>query len=141
MITGLESTLPSVSLAAVFGLRAAETASEKNLESPTRQVPREIDLTRADIFSVGASVYELCKGYSIAADSAESDEQMSEWHKIRKGYIDASIKRRYSRELISFLEVLHFLLIIYLIAYSAILGNEIRSYWNPILECVLQPHI
>ena len=43
-----------------------------------------IDLRSADIFSLGASVYEIMLGYPLSAGG-------SEWHKLRDGYLDESL--------------------------------------------------
>ena len=54
-----------------------------------------IDLSKADIFSLGASVYELCKGCPLAADGSTLD---GEWHELRRGNMAGSVMRPYSLE-------------------------------------------
>jgi hypothetical protein len=57
-------------------------------EGQTRYCPRELinleeeylDATKADVFSLGASVYELCLGRFLGA---EGEEGIAEWHSIR----------------------------------------------------------
>lgn len=57
-------------------------------EGETRYCPRELinsdpstlDLTKADVFSLAASVYELCLGRYLGSNG---DEEMVEWHSIR----------------------------------------------------------
>jgi len=57
-------------------------------EGETRYCPRELinsdpsvlDLTKADVFSLAASVYELCLGRYLGSTG---DEAMTEWHSIR----------------------------------------------------------
>jgi hypothetical protein len=39
-----------------------------------------VDVTRCDVFSLGASVYELCLGRFLGA---EGEEGSAEWHAIR----------------------------------------------------------
>jgi serine/threonine protein kinase len=57
-------------------------------EGQTRYCARElinseeefVDVTRCDVFSLGASVYELCLGRFLGA---EGEEGSAEWHAIR----------------------------------------------------------
>jgi wee1-like protein kinase len=57
-------------------------------EGENRYCPRELinsdadslDLTKADMFSLGASVYELCLGRFLGSSG---EEEMVEWHSIR----------------------------------------------------------
>lgn len=39
-----------------------------------------LDVTRCDVFSLGASVYELCLGRFLGADG---EQGIAEWHSIR----------------------------------------------------------
>eukprot|EP00598_Pedospumella_elongata_P011809 CAMPEP_0184988102 /NCGR_PEP_ID=MMETSP1098-20130426/22969_1 /TAXON_ID=89044 /ORGANISM="Spumella elongata, Strain CCAP 955/1" /LENGTH=61 /DNA_ID=CAMNT_0027512773 /DNA_START=62 /DNA_END=244 /DNA_ORIENTATION=- len=55
------------------------------------------DAYKADIFSLGATVYELCLGRYLGA---EGEEGIAEWHSIRDGHLDVSLKSRYSKELV-----------------------------------------
>ena len=99
MISSLEASLPSVSLASTFGLKAALTAPA--IESSDNNNKVKIDLTKADIFSLGASVYELCKGSILAANGAADGS--NEWHDIRNGKLDTCVTKKYSDEFTSFL--------------------------------------
>lgn len=62
-------------------------------EGQTRYCARELinmeeeslDCTKSDVFSLGASVYELCLGRFLGADG---EEGIAEWHRIR--YVWAS---------------------------------------------------
>ena len=42
--------------------------------------PRTLDLTKADVFSLGATIYELCLGRYLGSNG---EEEMVEWHSIR----------------------------------------------------------
>lgn len=63
-------------------------------EGESRYCPRELidldhsqlDLTKADVFSLAASVYELCLGRFLGASG---EEGMEEWHNIRDGILAA----------------------------------------------------
>lgn len=105
LINGVDATLgPSISMAPQFGLRAAETARPSSSSSffPSSEV-KSLDLTKADIFSLGASVYELCKGNPLAGGGNTDENDVSEWHEIRAGCLDTHICSVYSNELISLL--------------------------------------
>lgn len=52
----------------------------------------QLDLTKCDVFSLGASVYELCKGERLEA----SEEGTVEWHDIRSGKYNDRVLSRYS---------------------------------------------
>ena len=104
MISGLEASLPSVSLASVFGLKAALTAPPNESQSDMSSV--KMDLTKADIFSLGISVYELCKGSPLAAAGDDTEDGSSEWHDIRNGKLDVEIMKKYSRDLFSFVKLM-----------------------------------
>lgn len=74
-----------------FGLcRGIFEASGFIQEGESRYCPRELinldhthlDLTKADVFSLAASVYELCLGRFLGASG---EEGMEEWHNIRDG--------------------------------------------------------
>jgi hypothetical protein len=59
-----------------------------------------LDLTKADIFSLGATIYELCLGRKLGCGEVNSDTELSEWHNIRDGKLDNDIKKYYSVQLI-----------------------------------------
>jgi serine/threonine protein kinase len=74
-----------------FGLcRGIFEASGFIQEGESRYCPRELinldhthlDLTKADVFSLAASVYELCLGRFLGASG---EEGMEEWHNVRDG--------------------------------------------------------
>ena len=91
----------SVSWAEIFDLRAAKT-SKKQLSEPADADPvatkttKRIDLTKADIFSLGASIYELCKGRKLAGNSSEDSD--NEWANIRNGQVSEVVMEKYSTE-------------------------------------------
>lgn len=55
-----------------------------------------VDLLAADMFSLGATVYELCLGRDLGAGSDHGDE----WHAIREGRLDPVFAATYSGELV-----------------------------------------
>lgn len=56
-----------------------------------------LDLSKADMFSLGASLYELCKGSPLAADGGDIDSHVdSEWHAIRSDRIPMEVLQGYS---------------------------------------------
>jgi len=57
---------------------------------------KTIDLCKADIFSLGASCYELCLGRPLGAGG----EGAHEWHSLRDGVLSEGVIQRYSPELI-----------------------------------------
>ena len=67
----------------------------------------QLDLAKADIFSLGASIYELCKGRPLAGDG-ELENDISEWHNIRAGIFDETVTSRFSAELIWMLRQVKF---------------------------------
>ena len=104
LINGIDATLgPSISMAAQFGLRAAETAAPSTNSSSSSFKAKPLDLTKADIFSLGASVYELCKGSPLAGDGDTDENDLSEWHELRAGCLDVHVSSLYSNELMSFI--------------------------------------
>lgn len=77
-------------------------------EGESRYCPRELinsslplDLTKADVFSLGASIYELCLGRPLGlgggSSAADGAQEMEEWHAIRDGVLQFDGK--YSMEL------------------------------------------
>jgi hypothetical protein len=90
----------SVSWAEIFDLRAAETAKQRLSEpaaaDPFAKTTKRIDLTKADIFSLGASIYELCKGRKLAGNSSEDSD--NEWANIRNGQVSEVVMEKYSTE-------------------------------------------
>eukprot|EP01031_Cornospumella_fuschlensis_P026185 gene26185-31619_t len=81
------------------------------IEGDSRYCARELinsdchslDLTKADIFSLGASVYELCLGRGLGKGG---DEAMAEWHSIRDGNLDSQFLGRYSPSLVSLIQAM-----------------------------------
>jgi serine/threonine protein kinase len=73
-------------------------------EGESRYCPRELidldshhlDLTKADIFSLSASVYELCLGRCLGSSG---EDEMIEWHNIRDGIFCSQWKEKYSSSL------------------------------------------
>jgi len=72
-------------------------------EGESRYLPREvlnesknIDLAKSDIFSFGASVYELLLGRELASESTE-------WHELRDGIFCTIVEKRYSSNLLQLL--------------------------------------
>lgn len=101
MLTG-SSPGPSISYASVFGLKAADTAQISRNESVVQ--PRgQLDLTKCDIFSLGATVYELCKGTPLPLSSDRNDDDISEWQELRDGLLHSAVTKKYSVELIALL--------------------------------------
>eukprot|EP00598_Pedospumella_elongata_P005842 CAMPEP_0184983310 /NCGR_PEP_ID=MMETSP1098-20130426/12565_1 /TAXON_ID=89044 /ORGANISM="Spumella elongata, Strain CCAP 955/1" /LENGTH=819 /DNA_ID=CAMNT_0027507119 /DNA_START=63 /DNA_END=2522 /DNA_ORIENTATION=+ len=80
-------------------------------EGQTRYLARELinmeeglfDAYKADIFSLGATVYELCLGRYLGA---EGEEGIAEWHSIRDGHLHPSLAAHYSKELVEMLHLL-----------------------------------
>ena len=74
------------------------------IEGESRYCPREvingdlkaIDLRKADVFSLGASCYELCLGRQLGAGG----EGALEWHSLRDGVLSAGVVQHYSPELV-----------------------------------------
>jgi len=74
------------------------------IEGESRYCPREvingdlkaIDLRKADVFSLGASCYELCLGRQLGAGG----EGALEWHSLRDGVLCAGVVQHYSPELV-----------------------------------------
>ena len=62
---------------------------------------RHVDLLKADVFSLGASVLELCLGRSLGYSGNDGHE---EWHNIRSGNLDGLVLNHYSDDLISFIK-------------------------------------
>jgi serine/threonine protein kinase len=87
-------------------------ADEKNIqEGESRYCSRELinedekllDLYKADVFSLGATVYELMLGRRLHA----GEEGNNEWHSLRDGVFAAHLETgRYSPELLSTLRAL-----------------------------------
>lgn len=80
------------------------------VEGETRYCARELilcdesrkwDLTKADMFSLGASIYEMCLGRLLGTDDSNSktEECASEWHDIREGKLSSTFLQKYSPEL------------------------------------------
>mmetsp|Transcript_20146 Transcript_20146/g.33697 ORF Transcript_20146/g.33697 Transcript_20146/m.33697 type:complete len:304 (-) Transcript_20146:20-931(-) len=66
---------------------------------------KELDPAAADMFSLGASVYELCLGRPLGSDG---EAGMHEWHNLRDGRLDDDLCSRYSPQLVSVLtQLLH----------------------------------
>ena len=56
-----------------------------------------LDLSKVDMFSLGASLYELCKGLPLATDGGDVDFITdSEWHAIRNDRIPMGVLNGYS---------------------------------------------
>lgn len=79
-------------------------------EGESRYCPREvingdmrlINLTRADVFSLGATCYELCLGRQLGAGG----EGALEWHELRDGTLNAAFCQRYSPSLVALLRAM-----------------------------------
>ena len=76
-------------------------------EGESRYLPREVlnetrglDLSRVDVFSLGASVYELLLGREL---STGGDTGAIEWHGLRDGVFNPVVESRYSTPLIQLL--------------------------------------
>jgi len=76
-------------------------------EGESRYLPREVlnesaglDLAKSDMFSLGASVYELLLGRQLGAGG---DTGAIEWHELRDGRFNAVVERRYSAGLLDVL--------------------------------------
>jgi len=74
-------------------------------EGESRYLPREVlnestglDLAKSDMFSLGASVYELLLGRQLGAGG---DTGAIEWHELRDGRFNIVVERRYSPGLLS----------------------------------------
>jgi len=72
-------------------------------EGESRYLPREVlnesqglDLAKSDLFSLGASVYELLLGRQLGAGG---DTGAIEWHELRDGRFNLVVERRYSQQL------------------------------------------
>ena len=65
--------------------------------------PNSRDLSKADMFSFGASLYELCKGSRLASNGNDS----TEWHDLRSDKFDQNVFKPYSQ---SFANVIQSLL-------------------------------
>ena len=52
-----------------------------------------LDLTKCDVFSLGATLYELCRGTRLADSGGENN---AEWHALRSGRYDEALLRRIS---------------------------------------------
>ena len=52
-----------------------------------------LDLTKCDVFSLGVSLYELCRGMRL--EDSISDDKV-EWHNIRSGRLDEQVMNRIS---------------------------------------------
>eukprot|EP00956_Cyclotella_meneghiniana_P003055 scaffold3740_cov51-Cyclotella_meneghiniana.AAC.16 len=70
-----------------FGLAGVATSTDVE-EGDSRYMPREMleggqrDLTKCDIFSLGATMYELCLGHTLPSCGEE-------WHNLRNGKLTA----------------------------------------------------
>lgn len=81
------------------------------MEGDSRYCPRElincdnntIDLMKCDMFSLGMTIYELCLGHCLTCNG---DEDMTEWHHIRDGYLNNSFSKSYSSDLVSIIKQL-----------------------------------
>jgi len=68
--------------------------------SSSDELSSKFDLRMADIFCLGASAYELCKGASLAGNSSLVDENgVSEWQALRSGVLNSSVMSKYSPQL------------------------------------------
>eukprot|EP01039_Chlorochromonas_danica_P006109 gene6109-6726_t len=80
-------------------------------EGESRYCPRELinsdgdalDFTKSDIFSLGASVYELCLGRFLGASG---DDGIAEWHSVRDGELSVDFDFHYSTTLTDFIRKL-----------------------------------
>lgn len=71
-------------------------------DSGSELQPSRMDLTKADIFSLGASIYELFKGAALAGHSSLIDENgLSEWQLLRMCILNSAVVSRYSPQLTS----------------------------------------
>jgi len=75
-------------------------------EGMDRYCPRElyntdpnVDLCKADVFSLGATIYELLLGRELA----ESSSATQEWHSLRDEQLDEALLSRISPQLVSLL--------------------------------------
>lgn len=81
------------------------------IEGESRYCPREVingdlknvDLCKADVFSLGATCYELCLGRQLGAGG----EGALEWHSLRDGVLCDYVAQRYSTQLV---ETLRFMM-------------------------------
>lgn len=56
-----------------------------------------LDLSKADMFSLGASLFELCKGSPLASDGGDENSiANSEWHLIRTDKVPMEVLTEYS---------------------------------------------
>jgi len=62
---------------------------------------RHVDLLKADVFSLGASVLELCLGRPLGYSGNDGSE---EWHNIRNGNLDGLVLSHYSSDLVAFIK-------------------------------------
>ena len=76
-------------------------------EGESRYLPREVlnestglDLTKSDMFSLGASVYELMLGRQLGTGG---DTGAIEWHELRDGHLNFVVEQRYSSKLVDLL--------------------------------------
>ena len=75
-----------------------------------RYVAREVfdcvvtDLRAADMFSLGASVYELCLGRELGLTGVA---EVQEWHNIRDGVLDDSFCAERSTALVQTVKEVH----------------------------------
>ena len=70
--------------------------------------PSAVDLRAADMFSLGATVYELCLGRQLGSAAGGADEGVAEWHAVRDGQVDASFDAAFCAELVGLVrQMLH----------------------------------
>jgi serine/threonine protein kinase len=76
-------------------------------EGESRYLPREVlnestglDLAKSDVFSLGATVYELLLGRQLGAGG---DTGAIEWHELRDGHFNIVVEQRYSSALVGVL--------------------------------------
>jgi serine/threonine protein kinase len=53
----------------------------------------QLDLTKCDMFSLGATLYELMRGYALRKSGSE------EWHYLRRGQLEPAVLSRFSSTL------------------------------------------
>ena len=67
-----------------------------------------LDLDKADIFSLGVSFYEMCKGSQLLGTGDHDEDGSSEWQRIRNGGLDISVTQNYSSNFIELLELVQY---------------------------------
>jgi len=70
--------------------------------------PSVVDLRAADVFSLGATLYELCLGRELGSAAGGGDDGVAEWHALRDGQLDTSFESAFCADLVGLVrQMLH----------------------------------